>query len=180
MMSQRYRKWSTTSCRAIAWGNRAPTSARIERAREIERQRFADAVGGADGNVSLLCNAEMPALTICVFRLRLWRKDQRWRQDTGRADRLAPAGSRPERGTSVGPAEVREYCRLDDAGKSLLRDAPQSAVRRERRRCYARTQAPMTQLGTSACAFHRTAKRLERHLHHWRRPSRPDGSFVPA
>jgi len=35
----------------------------------------------------------------------------------------------------MGPAEVREYCRLDDAGKSLLR-------------------AAMSQLGMSARAFH--------------------------
>jgi len=75
----------------------ADIRARIERAREIERQRFAGAVGGADGNVSLLCNADM------------------------------------------GPAEVREHCPLDDAGKSLLR-------------------AAMTQLGMSARAFHRILK----------------------
>jgi len=56
----------------------------------------------------------------------------------------------------MGPAEVRQYCPLDDAGRSLLRAAPQSAVRRERRRCYARTQAATTQLGMSARAFHRT------------------------
>jgi hypothetical protein len=35
--------------------------ARIESARQTQRQRFAGAVGGANGNVSLLCNAEMPA-----------------------------------------------------------------------------------------------------------------------
>ena len=54
----------------------ADIRARIERARETQRQRFAGAVGGrpqvpkghaehmqsTDGNVSLLCNAEMPAL----------------------------------------------------------------------------------------------------------------------
>ena len=40
----------------------ADIRARIEKAREAQRQRFAGAVGGADGNVSLLCNAEMPAL----------------------------------------------------------------------------------------------------------------------
>ena len=39
----------------------------------------------------------------------------------------------------MGPAEVREYCRLDDAGKSLLR-------------------AAMSQLGMSARAFHRILK----------------------
>ena len=39
----------------------------------------------------------------------------------------------------MGPAEVREFCRLDDAGKSLLR-------------------AAMTQLGMSARAFHRILK----------------------
>ena len=43
----------------------------------------------------------------------------------------------------MGPAEVRQYCPLDDAGTSELR-------------------AAMTQLGMSARAFHRTAKRLER------------------
>ena len=36
--------------------------ARIEKAREIQRQRFAGRMGGANGNVPLLCNAEMPAL----------------------------------------------------------------------------------------------------------------------
>jgi magnesium chelatase family protein len=71
--------------------------ARIERGREIQRQRFEGAVGGANGNVPLLCNADM------------------------------------------GPAEVREYCLLDDAGRSLLR-------------------AAMTQLGMSARAFHRILK----------------------
>jgi len=39
----------------------------------------------------------------------------------------------------MGPAEVREYCRLDSAGKSLLR-------------------AAMLQLGMSAPAFHRILK----------------------
>jgi magnesium chelatase family protein len=39
----------------------------------------------------------------------------------------------------MGPAEVREYCPLDDAGRSLLR-------------------AAMTQLGMSARAFHRILK----------------------
>ena len=71
--------------------------ARIEKAREIQRQRFAGAVSGTNGNVPLLCNADM------------------------------------------GPAEVREYCRLDDSGKNLLR-------------------AAMTQLGMSARAFHRILK----------------------
>jgi magnesium chelatase family protein len=59
--------------------------------------------------------------------------------------RFAPAGREP-RGTSrlltnadMGPAEVREYCPLDDAGKSLLR-------------------AAMSQLGMSARAFHRILK----------------------
>jgi magnesium chelatase family protein len=51
--------------------------ARIEKARQVQRQRFEGAVGGANGNVPLLCNADM------------------------------------------GPAEVREHCPLDDAGKSL-------------------------------------------------------------
>jgi len=39
----------------------------------------------------------------------------------------------------MGLAEVREYCRLDDSGKSLLR-------------------AAMSQLGMSARAFHRILK----------------------
>jgi len=71
--------------------------ARIEKAREIQRQRFAGVMGGSKGNLPLLCNADM------------------------------------------GPAEVREHCRLDDAGKSLLR-------------------AAMSQLGMSARAFHRILK----------------------
>jgi magnesium chelatase family protein len=72
----------------------AAVRGRIEKAREIERQRFA---GEAKGNTRLLTNADM------------------------------------------GPAEVRDYCRLDDAGKSLLR-------------------AAMSQLGMSARAFHRILK----------------------
>ncbi|MBC7232717.1 MAG: YifB family Mg chelatase-like AAA ATPase [Chloroflexi bacterium] len=75
----------------------ATIRARIEQAREIQRQRFAGRLGGVKGNLPLLCNADM------------------------------------------GPAEVREYCRLDDSGKSLLR-------------------AAMTQLGMSARAFHRILK----------------------
>ncbi len=57
----------------------------------------------------------------------------------------------------MGPAEVREYCTLDDAGKSLplgpvvglagVRSAPQSGA-----------QAAMQQLGLSARAFHRILK----------------------
>lgn len=70
---------------------------RIEKAREIQRQRFAGRLGGSKGNQPLLCNADM------------------------------------------GPAEVREFCRLDDAGKNLLR-------------------AAMSQLGMSARAFHRILK----------------------
>jgi magnesium chelatase family protein len=75
----------------------ADIRARVEKAREAQRQRFAGRLGGAEGNVPLLCNADM------------------------------------------GPGEVREYCPLDDAGKSLLR-------------------AAMTQLGMSARAFHRILK----------------------
>jgi len=45
----------------------------------------------------------------------------------------------------VGPAEVGEFCGLDDAGKSLPL-ASRSA----------RLRAAMTQLGMSARAFHRT------------------------
>jgi len=70
---------------------------RVEKAREVQRQRFAGAAGGASGKMTLLSNADM------------------------------------------GPAEVRERCRLDDAGKSLLR-------------------AAMSQLGMSARAFHRILK----------------------
>jgi len=75
----------------------ADIRARIERARETQRERFAAASDGGDGGASLLCNADM------------------------------------------GPAEVREFCQTDDAGKSLLR-------------------AAMTQLGMSARAFHRILK----------------------
>jgi hypothetical protein len=39
----------------------ATIRARIEKAREVQRQRFAGRLGGAEGNVPLLCNAEMPA-----------------------------------------------------------------------------------------------------------------------
>ena len=55
----------------------ANVRARVEKAREVQRQRFAGAPGGASGKMALLCNTDM------------------------------------------GPAEVRECCRLDDAGKSL-------------------------------------------------------------
>ncbi|MBM4432158.1 MAG: YifB family Mg chelatase-like AAA ATPase [Chloroflexi bacterium] len=75
----------------------ASVRARVEKAREVQRERFAGAHGGASGKMALLCNADM------------------------------------------GPAEVRERCRLDDAGKSLLR-------------------AAMSQLGMSARAFHRILK----------------------
>jgi magnesium chelatase family protein len=63
--------------------------ARVEKAREVQRQRFAD--------TSLACNADM------------------------------------------GPAEVREYCGVDEAGRSLLK-------------------AAMQQLAMSARAFHRVLK----------------------
>jgi len=63
--------------------------ARVEKAREVQRQRFA--------GTSLACNADM------------------------------------------GPAEVREYCGVDDAGRSLLK-------------------AAMQQLAMSARAFHRVLK----------------------
>jgi len=92
----------------------ADIRARIEKARDTQRQRFAGILSGAKGNARLLTNADM------------------------------------------GPAEVREYCKLDDAGKSLplgpsiglagVRSAPQSGA-----------QAAMQQLGMSARAFHRTA-----------------------
>ena len=49
------------------------------------------------------------------------------------------AGTRLTRNADMGPAEVREYCRIDDAGRSLLR-------------------AAMTQLSMSARAFHRILK----------------------
>jgi magnesium chelatase family protein len=70
---------------------------RVEKARDVQLQRFDGAVGGSSGKLTLLCNADM------------------------------------------GPAEVREHCPLDGAGKSLLR-------------------AAMTQLGMSARAFHRILK----------------------
>jgi len=63
--------------------------ARVEKAREVQRQRFA--------GTSLICNADM------------------------------------------GPAEVREYCAVDEAGRSLLK-------------------AAMQQLAMSARAFHRVLK----------------------
>jgi magnesium chelatase family protein len=63
--------------------------ARVEKAREVQRQRFAD--------TPLICNADM------------------------------------------GPAEVREYCAVDEAGRSLLK-------------------AAMQQLAMSARAFHRVLK----------------------
>lgn len=63
--------------------------ARVEKAREMQRRRFA--------GTSLICNADM------------------------------------------GPAEVREYCQVDDAGRSLLK-------------------AAMQQLSMSARAFHRVLK----------------------
>jgi predicted ATPase with chaperone activity len=34
---------------------------RVEKAREVQRQRFAGRVGGADGNVSLHCNVDTAA-----------------------------------------------------------------------------------------------------------------------
>jgi len=37
----------------------ADIRARVERARELQRQRFAGRLGGAEGNVPLLCNADM-------------------------------------------------------------------------------------------------------------------------
>ena len=55
----------------------ADIRARIEMARETQRERFAAAGSGVDAGASLLCNADM------------------------------------------GPAEVREFCQTDDAGKSL-------------------------------------------------------------
>ena len=64
------------------------------------------------GVESLLCNAEIPALT--------------------QSPKRSGVGQRRH---NVGPAEVREYCPMDDAGKSLLR-------------------AAMTQLGMGARAFH--------------------------
>jgi magnesium chelatase family protein len=49
----------------------------------------------------------------------------------------------------VCPAEVREHCPLDDAGKSLpIRSRP----------LYAGLRVAMTQLGMSARAFHRILK----------------------
>ena len=49
------------------------------------------------------------------------------------------AGTRLLANADMGPAEVREYCRIDDAGKSLLR-------------------AAMNQLHMSARAYHRILK----------------------
>ncbi len=74
----------------------AHVRARVEAARDAQRQRFAGQRGGTTGR-ALLTNADM------------------------------------------GPAEVREKCVLDDAGKGLVRSA-------------------MAQLGMSARAFHRILK----------------------
>jgi magnesium chelatase family protein len=73
----------------------ANVRARVEKAREIQRRRFAGV--GATHGTPLQCNADM------------------------------------------GPTEVREFCRLDDSGKSLVR-------------------AAMQQLQMSARAFHRILK----------------------
>jgi magnesium chelatase family protein len=70
---------------------------RIERARQVQRLRFAGLRGEARSGGAVLCNADM------------------------------------------GPAEVREACRLDEGGRSLIR-------------------AAMSQLGLSARAFHRVLK----------------------
>ena len=60
----------------------------------------------------------------------------------------------------MGPGEVREHCPLDDAGKSLCLHL---TIRLARPLgpaiCRAGLRAAMTQLGMSARAFHRTAKR---------------------
>jgi len=69
--------------------------ARVEKAREVQRQRFAD--------TSLACNADM------------------------------------------GPAEVREYCQVDEAGRSLLKAAMQQL-------------AISVSKAASARAFHRVLK----------------------
>jgi len=69
--------------------------ARVEKAREMQRRRFAGIAGHSV--LSIRCNADM------------------------------------------GPAEVREYCKVDEAGRSLLK-------------------AAMQQLAMSARAFHRVLK----------------------
>jgi magnesium chelatase family protein len=78
---------------------------RVEKAREMQLQRFSGVSWGSDGQLSLLCNADM------------------------------------------GPAEVRQYCPLDDAGNSLPLASRPAGLR-----------AAMTQLGMSARAFHRILK----------------------
>ena len=47
----------------------ADIRARIEKARQVQRQRFEGAVGGADGNVPLLCNADMGPAEVRVIML---------------------------------------------------------------------------------------------------------------
>jgi len=68
----------------------ASIRARIERARETQRQRFAGAVGGANGKVPLLCNAEMPALAQSPKRSGVGQR--RHKCGPGGSARILPAG----------------------------------------------------------------------------------------
>jgi len=64
---------------------------------------------------------------------------------------VVPAGDLPlVCNADMGPAQVRGYCKLDDAGRSLPL-GPAIGL--------AGVRSAMSQLGMSARAFHRTAKR---------------------
>ena len=64
----------------------------MEKARELQRQRFAGRLGGAEGNVPLLCNADTSAL---AAHMQVWGRARcastaRWMM-RARACRLRPA-----------------------------------------------------------------------------------------
>ncbi len=92
----------------------AAIRARVERARERQRQRFAAAIESPGANPQA--------------------------GDHAVADPATRSRGSPLRANGdMGPAEVRKYCEVDDAGKSLLRSA-------------------MQQMQMSARAFHRILK----------------------
>jgi hypothetical protein len=58
---------------------------RVEKAREVQLQRFAGVAGGSDGQLTLLCNADTlaPALQVQVWALPKSASTARWTMRAG-------------------------------------------------------------------------------------------------
>jgi magnesium chelatase family protein len=123
--------------------------ARVERAREVQRQRFARAAPNANTDTRANADARSGHAEVRAADTRANADTRSGHAEVRAADTRANADTRSghaevraadtRANADMRPVEVRQHCKLDDAGLSLVRSA-------------------MAQLQLSARAFHRILK----------------------